>query len=108
MEEFRNYPETSFGTEVALNSHKMVSADIEQLDEQINSMMEQSDHKITIGGCQFTAMICKVCGKEAKKAHMKEHIEAHHITGVAHSCEICGMVSRSRNGLRNHKLKHRN
>ena len=107
MEEFRNYQDTSLGTEVALNSHKVVSAELEQLDEQINSMMEHSGRKITVGGRQFTAMICKVCGKETQKSHMIEHIEAHHITGVAHTCDICGMTSRSRSGLRGHKIKHR-
>ena len=107
VEEFSCYSDTSFGTEVALNSHRVVSVELEQLDEQINSMMEQSDHQIRIGGSKFTAMICKVCGKEAKKAHMKEHIEAYHITGVTHTCDICGIISRSRKGLRSHKfVKH--
>ena len=72
-------------------------------------MMEQTDRQITIGGQKFTAMICKVCGKEAKKAHMKEHIEAYHITGVTHACDVCGTISRSRKALRMHKFnKHRN
>ena len=93
-------------TEVALNSQ---SVELEQLDEQIDSMMELSGNKITIGGRTFTGMICKVCGKEAKKAHMKEHIEAYHITGVEHTCDICGQISRSRRGLRDHNFqKHNN
>ena len=95
-------------TEVALNSQRVVSVELEQLDEQIDSMMELSGNKITIGGKAFTGMICKVCGKEAKKAHMKEHIEAYHLTGVEHTCDICGQISRSRRGLRAHKFKKHN
>ena len=108
-EEFSSYyTETSSGKEVALNSHKRVSVELEQLDEQINSMMEQTENQITMGGRKFTAMICKVCGKEARKVHMKEHIEAYHITGVTHACDVCGTISRSRSGLRTHKFqKHR-
>ena len=40
---------------------------------------------------------------------MVRHIEANHITGVSHSCDICGRTSRSRNALRKHKYEnHKN
>ena len=104
-----SHQNSSLRTELALNSQRVVSVELEQLDEQIDSMMELSGNKITIGGRAFTGMICKVCGKEAKKAHMKEHIEAYHITGVEHTCDICGQISRSRRGLRDHNFqKHNN
>ena len=91
-----------------MNNHKKISVGLEQLDEQIDSMMELSGNKVIIGGQNYTAMICKVCGKEARKVHMKEHIEAYHITGVEHTCDICGQISRSRTGLRKHNFKKHN
>ena len=84
--------------------------EMKQLDEKINSMMEPSGHLMKNGNQhQRAAFSCKVCGKEASKSHMKEHIEAHHIDGLSHSCNICGKVSRSRGGLRLHsRQEHRN
>ena len=108
LQEFISHLKTSIGTEVALNNHKKISVGLEQLDEQIDSMMELSGNKVIIGGSAFTAMICKVCGKEARKDHMKEHIEAYHITGVEHTCDICGQISRSRVGLRSHNFRKHN
>ena len=74
-------------------------------------MMEVTGHLIKTGTSQKqrAAFSCKVCGKEANKGHMKEHIEANHIAGLSHSCNICGKVSRSRSGLRLHNRQaHRN
>ena len=55
------------------NDKNQTTVEIGQLDKQICSMMDQTDNMIRMGGQDFRAMICKVCGKEAKKAHMKEH-----------------------------------
>ena len=84
--------------------------ELKQLDEKINSMMQLTGHLMKNGSQhQRAAFSCKVCGKEANKSHMKEHIEAHHIAGLSHSCNICGKVSRSRSGLRLHnRQEHRN
>ena len=81
-----------------------------QLDEQINSMMESTEKIITRrNGLQRKAFICKVCGKEGEHTDMRRHIEAHHITDISHSCDICGKTSRSRNGLRRHTdREHKN
>ena len=52
------------------------------------------------------AYACNECGKEGQWANIKTHIESNHITGnISHSCDICGKISRSRNGLRLHKAK---
>ena len=61
--------------------------DLEELDEKINSMVKISD-KIAN---------CNICGNVGQKAHVMRHIEAKHISGVSHSCELCGKTVRSRN-----------
>merc|ERR1712129_495020 len=85
-------------TEIVANY--TVAADLQNLDEKVKSMMEtrgnrDRNHKF--------ARRCKVCGKEGPYGAMRDHIEAHHITGVSHTCHICGiMVSKSRKGLAQH------
>merc|ERR1712243_90518 len=78
--ELSSHADSSFGREVALNSQKGANVDLEQLEEQINSMMEQTENQVTIGRQKYIAMICKVCGKETRKDHMKENIESINIT----------------------------
>ena len=80
-----------------------VVADLTHLDEQIRSMMDETENFITRpNGKKRKAFICRVCGKELSFSDMTRHIEAIHITGVTHSCDICGNISRSRNALRQH------
>ena len=84
----------------------LVSTDKQQLDEEIKSMMEMSENMLTQGNQTRRARKCKVCGKEGDMANIKTHIESNHIvSNVTHSCDICGKISRSRNGLRLHKAK---
>jgi len=78
-----------------------VAADLQGLDEQINSMMELGG-AITVGNLKKIARVCTVCGKEGYITDIKRHIEAAHITGVSHNCNICGKTSRSRHALRAH------
>merc|ERR1712129_292091 len=78
-----------------------VAADLQDLDDKIKSMMMFSENHA--GGSHGRARICKVCGKEGEMGNIRDHIEAHHITGVSHTCSICGKISRSRSGLRRHK-----
>ena len=87
---------------VAVTNFK-VNVDREELDDKINSMIDITD-KIDNKG--FRIVNCNVCGNKGQKAHVMRHIEAKHITGVGHSCELCGKTSRSRNALRMHKSKH--
>ena len=86
-------------TAVALTKDKM-SVDLQDLDEQIRSMITKSD--ISEGAGKGFIATCNVCGKEGPYMNMPRHIEANHITGVSHACDICGKVSRSRNALRVH------
>jgi len=84
-----------------------VAADLQDLNEQIESMIEVSEHKDKFNNGK--ARVCKVCGKEGKLLDIKRHIEANHITGISHTCNICGKTSRSANGLRQHMtMNHKN
>ena len=80
------------------------SVELRDLDEQIRSMITKSD--ISHGSGKGPLATCNVCGKEGYYRHMRSHVEANHITGVSHSCDICGKISRSRNALRVHKLRN--
>ena len=64
------------------------------LDSQISSMMKRDDVS--------SAWICTVCGKVSKKCNIEQHIEANHIQGASHHCNICGKESRSRHALASH------
>lgn len=104
MEDETSYHESSYQenyTERTVALSGSVSADLDNLDDQIKSMMELGD-AITDGKRTRTAGICKVCGKEGLDINIRNHIEAIHITGVSHPCNICGKTSRSRDGLRKH------
>ena len=82
----------------------LVSVEAGQLDEQIKSMMKITENKITIGQQTRKAYACTVCGKEGQRTLILHHIEANHIAeNISHSCDICGKISRSRRGLRQHK-----
>lgn len=84
-------------------SDNSVAVDLHALDEQIKSLMEIRDNTNT--GTRGTAWNCKVCGMEDKySSHLKNHIEAQHITGISHTCNICGKSSSTRDGLRRHKI----
>jgi hypothetical protein len=58
--------------------------DVSELDEKIESMMTTN-----LAGGEGLTKTCTVCGKEGKKAHILNHIEASHITGVSNPCTIC-------------------
>ena len=91
---------TNPDTVVALENIS-INANIQDLDDQIKSMMTMTDIK-SANGEKYMAK-CNICGKEAASNNMPSHIEANHITGFSHSCNICGKTSRSRNALRVHK-----
>ena len=75
-----------------------------ELSARILSMIEISEN---LTSTNRPARICKICGKEGKQQHIENHIEAHHITGLAHSCVTCGKTFKTRNSLNNHKsIKH--
>ena len=85
----------------AIDTNKTVNASLGDLDRQISSMITRSDVSIKNG----KLATCNICGKEGIYQSVSRHIEANHIAGVSHTCEICGTISRSRYGLRQHEIK---
>ena len=90
------------------NSHAVIAAENsstnannQDLDDQIKSVMTKTDFK-SANGREFL-FDCKICGKQAAYNNLRSHVEANHITGFSHACNICGKTSRSRNALRMHK-----
>merc|ERR1712129_61767 len=79
-----------------------VAADLQDLDDKIKSMMMFSEKRATDNRKMRT---CKVCGKEGPWTDLRNHIEAQHITGVSHTCNICGTTTRSRPAMAMHKKK---
>ena len=84
---------------------KTVTADLQNLDEQIKSMMELGE-AMSLGKTTRTSRICKLCGKQGFDMNIRNHIESVHITGVSHPCNICGKMSRSRSALWKHTSNH--
>ena len=91
----------SYDTTVAVRNDK-TSVDLQDLDDQIRSMITRSE--ISLPG-QGKKASCNVCGKQGPYMSMQRHIEANHIAGVSHTCDTCRKVSRTREGLRKHKAK---
>ena len=82
-------------------TNNLLSTDLQNLDDQIKSMMTKTDVRSDKSGkCLAT---CNICGKKALIGNMPSHIEANHISGVSHACDICGKFSRSRDAIRMHK-----
>ena len=49
-------------------------------------MMEKSHNNL--GNGRGFAYLCKVCGKEGRDNHIKDHIEANHLEGVVLPCDF--------------------
>ncbi len=93
----QNEHDTGFGT-VALTRES--SGDLQELDNQIISMMVKTSKKSVCGNPLYE---CKNCGKEARKANLKNHIEANHLEGISVPCNQCEKTFRSRSSLATHK-----
>ena len=75
---------------------------IENLDEEIKSMMELSNNMLSNG--KQRASKCKVCGKEGLGGNIKTHIEVYHLQ-VSIPCTNCERVFKSRAMLKAHSCK---
>ena len=82
-----------------------LSANLQQLDETVKSMMETSQQMFQNGNRQKQGKQCKVCGKEGRATDIMGHIEAHHLDGVSIPCNQCDKIFRSRNSLSYHVSK---
>ena len=87
---------------LALSIPMTVSADLQQLDETVKSMMETSQNLMQNGKRQVYGKTCKVCGKEGLPSNIMRHIEANHLEGVSIPCNHCDKFFKSRHGLREH------
>ena len=98
-------PHKTDSTALALPKTTVMSADLQELDETVKTMMETSENMIPLGKKQTQAKICKVCGKEGYVTDIKRHIEVYHLEGVAIPCSLCDKILRSRNAFRQHVSK---
>ena len=89
---------------IALPASYNTRGDFQELDEQIKSMMGQSQNTLPNGRKK---KVCKVCEKEGDYRVIKDHIEAKHIEGVSIPCNSCDKIFRCRAFLQTHiQRKH--
>ena len=92
-EEYKNIDQDNTERQIA-QTNSTVNVNLSELDAQVKSMMATSDVNRASNGKRAT--ICTVCGKEGQWGGIRDHIEANHITGVSHSCNICGNMFKTR------------
>ena len=93
-------PNEEMNNERRIAISNFVSADLQELDEKVKSMVEKSQNFISNG--KRRADICKVCGKEEEGIAIRDHIEANHLEGLSLPCNLCDNILRSRLSLRKH------
>jgi hypothetical protein len=79
-----------------LNEKLTVVMDQSTVD-RISNMMEKRDGV-------WTCSVCAYITKLNRKAHLMEHVENQHISGLQYPCTLCGATLRSSSGLRNHYI----
>ena len=74
---------------------------LKQLNDEIDTMITSTQQDVTSKNGQYYGKLwlCKVCGKEGLRTTIRNHVEAKHITGVTHTCKICGKVVKTKNTL---------
>ena len=82
--------------------------ELEKLDDKISSMM---DGVVLIdevtGSPGVKKYTCKECGKTSiYPKHMRDHIEANHISGFIHYCDDCGKGVKTRDALKKHRRNY--
>ena len=81
-------------------------ADSDDIRSKVMSMMKYSENKVMSrkkpGSTLGRARICKLCGKEGSMTSVWNHIEAKHLDN-SYPCNQCEKISKSRNGLAQHK-----
>ena len=90
---------------IETTNNERVGLELQQLDAQIKLLISRGEKMVKVGEQRTRAYICQVCGKEGDRTGIRRHIEAHHITGIVHSCDLCGKGSKSRDGLRRHRIR---
>ena len=88
------------------------SGDLDELDERLNSMMEKSENRLETHDKrrpmhgQRRADVCKVCGKEGLRSHIKRHIEANHLEGIIIPCDHCDKTFGTRHAMKLHRARN--
>ena len=77
-----------------------LTSDLEELNNQLVSMMVKTSG---MGACRNPLYKCILCGKEAEKNNLRNHIEANHMEGISLPCNQCEKTFRSRGSLAQHK-----
>ena len=97
---------------VALSKQEF-SGNMQELDEQIETMMGRGDTMVKTGKRMRNgewqmgkAYSCQVCGKEGIRTVIKRHIEAIHVEGIVIPCNICEKTLGSRYALTKHNSVH--
>ena len=84
-----------------------VYTNIQEMNEQIKSLISKSDVFLTGRHSGTRASKCNVCGKLRRRSVIRDHIEAHHINAFQQGCDLCGKNFETRNSLMTHKIiKH--
>ena len=96
--DYKRGPKSFEGT-VALNK----SDSLQQLKNQINTMIVRPENNGSKSNLK--QFVCKVCGKEGPSTTIRHHIEAKHITGMSHSCHLCGKAAKTKNSLSSHMTR---
>ena len=97
---------------MAALSKEEFSGNMQELDEQIESMMGRGDNLVKNrknGNGEWVmskAYICQVCGKEGKMTDIRRHIEVNHVEGVVIPCNLCEKTFRTRQALSRHNSVH--
>ena len=81
------------------------SIDGEIFHQQIEVMMSRKSDTFLYDS-KKVAWTCNLCGKQGTQGQIKRHIEAKHITGVRHKCDLCHKTSKSRYALKVHKKRN--
>jgi hypothetical protein len=97
---------------IALSKHKF-SGNMQELDEQIETMMSRGDNLVKTGTRlrngewqMGKAFVCQVCGKEGSRTNITNHIEANHVEGIVIPCKLCEKTFSSRDSLTHHNSHH--
>ena len=84
------------------------SGDMNELDSKIDTMMGRGETMMSNGPNRMSKVyVCQVCGKEATRTNIKDHIEANHLEGITSPCSLCEKTFRSRGSLRHHMRNHK-
>ena len=93
---------TSYG---AMSFPSNFSGELKELDNQTTSLMVKTPRKSVTNHPLYK---CTLCGKEAARTSLKNHIEVNHLEGISIPCSQCDKTFRSRNSVAIHKHREHN